>query len=252
MHHHVCTEVKDDPLEVASWRPAYSVEYVRIAGELRARIDSGDVPGARPPNSPELAGAWRIGDTYRRLCALLHGEAHRDRVPAWHSWCAVLPVHRLQAHRYPTTQGPTTSPFTRIRASGGPIIGSTSASNESEADAGAPELLPVAGREHAVARHFVFNAGEEPSQMSTSDARWSDVWRKPVGGPLDEPWPGGFQLQLASARIRAVRRDESLTGAIPSPVEAETLRLGRAYRCSGSDAAAHRRGRRLVKSPIRS
>ncbi|MFD7922429.1 UTRA domain-containing protein [Streptomyces sp. NPDC059740] len=50
----------------------------------------------------------------------------------------------------------------------------------------------------------------------------------PVPGPASEPWPCGTRAQTESLGFRLVRVTESLTGGMPTPAEAEALRLGRA------------------------
>ncbi|MEJ8640026.1 UTRA domain-containing protein [Streptomyces sp. MS2.AVA.5] len=62
--------------------------------------------------------------------------------------------------------------------------------------------------------------------MSTSYVRWSDVAGTPVADPINEPWPGGTRAQLSSLGIHINRITESFTAAMPSDLEATTLRIG--------------------------
>ncbi|EFL31935.1 GntR family transcriptional regulator [Streptomyces viridochromogenes DSM 40736] len=56
--------------------------------------------------------------------------------------------------------------------------------------------------------------------------RWADVVGTPVADPINEPWPGGTRAQLASLGIRVTTITESFTTAMPTELEAATLRIG--------------------------
>ncbi|MDQ0990683.1 UTRA domain-containing protein [Streptomyces sp. V3I7] len=77
-----------------------------------------------------------------------------------------------------------------------------------------------------LARHFVFYDNDQPTQMSTSCVRWSDVAGTPVADPINEPWPGGTRAQMASLGIRISQITESFTAGMPTELEAATLRIG--------------------------
>lgn len=95
-----------------------------------------------------------------------------------------------------------------------------------EADDELAELFEGEVGERLLARHFVFHDNDVPTQMSTSYVRWSDVADTPVADPINEPWSGGTRAQLASLGIHVVKVTESLSGGMPTPDEAETLRIG--------------------------
>ncbi|CAM5553665.1 hypothetical protein SCALM49S_03952 [Streptomyces californicus] len=79
--------------------------------------------------------------------------------------------------------------------------------------------------ERLLPRRFIYD-NDQPTQMSTSYVRWSDVAGTPVSDPINEPWPGGTRAQMASIGIRVTRVTESFTAAMPTEVEAATLRIG--------------------------
>ncbi|MBL3669034.1 UTRA domain-containing protein, partial [Streptomyces sp. M2CJ-2] len=95
-----------------------------------------------------------------------------------------------------------------------------------QADAKLAELFEDEPGLPLLARHFVFHADDEPTQMSTSYVRWSDVAGTPVADPIHEPWPGGTRAQMASLGIRVTTITESFTAGMPSEHEAATLRIG--------------------------
>jgi GntR family transcriptional regulator len=72
----------------------------------------------------------------------------------------------------------------------------------------------------------VFYDNDQPTQMSTSYVRWSDVAGTPVSDPINEPWPGGTRAQMASIGLRVTRITESFTAGMPTELEAATLRIG--------------------------
>ncbi|MFW6695521.1 GntR family transcriptional regulator [Streptomyces sp. MAR4 CNX-425] len=205
-------------------------EYVRIARELRARIMAGDhAPGSRLPTLPELAATHGVSETtIRQALAMLRGEGLIEtRARAGTRVRARPPVHRLQADRYRNKRGsgPAT-PYTRDQGIGWSEYRLDKRFELTEADDELAELFGGAVGEQLLARHFVFHDNDVPTQMSTSYLRWSDVADTPVADPINEPWPGGTRAQLASIGVHVAKVTESLTGGMPSPGEAETLRLG--------------------------
>ena len=98
--------------------------------------------------------------------------------------------------------------FTRVRADG---------------ELGALFELP-AGTE-LLRRRFVFFARGEPQQISVN---WVPGPRRPPppgAPPAREPWPGGTLAQLAYLGHPPVRVEEAVRSRMPTPEEAETLRM---------------------------
>ncbi|WP_329560215.1 UTRA domain-containing protein [Streptomyces uncialis] len=94
------------------------------------------------------------------------------------------------------------------------------------ADAELAALFGCEPGERLLARHFVFHDNDQPTQMSTSYVRWSDVAGTPVADPINEPWPGGTRAQLATLGISVKQVTESFTAAMPTEHEAAVLRIG--------------------------
>ncbi|MCQ0004934.1 UTRA domain-containing protein [Actinomadura madurae] len=74
-------------------------------------------------------------------------------------------------------------------------------------------------------RRFVFYARGEPQQISVNYLPWDLVGDTPVSDPAREPWPGGTLAQLAYLGHPPTRVEESVRSRMPTPEEAETLRM---------------------------
>ncbi|WP_245679372.1 GntR family transcriptional regulator [Actinomadura hibisca] len=75
-------------------------------------------------------------------------------------------------------------------------------------------------------RRFVFYARGEPQQISVNYLPWEVVGDTPVADPAREPWPGGTLAQLSFLGHPPTRVEEAVTARMPTPEEAETLRMG--------------------------
>lgn len=205
-------------------------EYVRIAAELRRRIEAGELAeGDRLPTLPELAEAHDVSETtIRQALGVLRNEGLIEtRARAGTRVRSRPPVHRMPADRYRTRKGPARStPFTADQGIGWSEYRLDKRFERVEASAELAELFEVEVGEQLLARHFVFHDNDHPTQLSTSYVLWSDVAGTPVADPINEPWPGGTRAQLASLGIRVTQVRESLTGGVPTEDEAATLRLG--------------------------
>ncbi|MFD7994559.1 GntR family transcriptional regulator [Streptomyces mexicanus] len=205
--------------------------YVRIARELRERITAGadgHRPGDRLPTLHELAAAYGVSEvTVRQALGILRAEGLIEtRARAGTRVRERPPVHRLQADRYRRTAGAPATPYTRDQGIGWSEYRLDKRFERVEASAELAELFEVEPGTLLLARHFVFYSNDQPTQMSTSYVRWSDVAGTPVADPINEPWPGGTRAQLESLGIHVVQVKESLTGGMPTPAEVEALRIG--------------------------
>ncbi|MFD7896352.1 GntR family transcriptional regulator [Streptomyces sp. NPDC059743] len=63
-------------------------------------------------------------------------------------------------------------------------------------------------------------------RTTPSYVRWSNVAGTPVSEPVNEPWLGGTRAQMVSLGISVNRVTESFTAAMPTDLEARTLRIG--------------------------
>lgn len=205
-------------------------EYLRIAADLRRRISSGefDTTDGKIPTLPELCIAYSVSETtIRSALRLLSNEGLIEtRARAGTRVRPRPPVHRMAADRYRTVPGARSTPYTRDQGIGWSEYRLDKRFEKVQANAELAALFECEVGERLLARHFVFYDNDQPTQMSTSYVRWSDVAGTPVADPINEPWPGGTRAQMASLGIRINRVTESFTAAMPSEVEAAVLRIG--------------------------
>lgn len=204
-------------------------EYLRIAAELRHRISSGEWgPGDRLPTLPALCQAYRVSETtIRNALSLLRNEGLIEtKARAGTLVRSRPPVHRMAADRYRSVAGAKATPYTRDQRIGWSEYRLDKRFERVQADAELAALFECEPEERLLARHFVFYDNDQPTQMSTSYVRWSDVAGTPVADPINEPWPGGTRAQMTSLGINVTRITESFTAAMPTEVESATLRIG--------------------------
>ncbi|QKW07337.1 GntR family transcriptional regulator [Streptomyces sp. NA04227] len=206
-------------------------EYLRIAADLRRRIAPGGEfgPGDQIPTIPELCAEY--GDvsptTIRNALRLLTNEGLIEaRARAGTRVRPRPPIHRMAADRYRSTPGAKSTPYTRDQGIGWSEYRLDKRFEKVQADPELAALFECEVGERLLARHFVFYDNDQPTQMSTSYVRWSDVADTPVADPINEPWPGGTRAQMASLGIRVTQVRESFTTAMPTDLEAATLRIG--------------------------
>lgn len=207
-------------------RPA----YLLIAGELRERIQSGELPpGARLPTLAELCVTYEVSDiVVRHAIRVLRDEG---LVQTRRGGGTVVrrrpPVRRVAMERYrvETRAGsrPATS-FTHDQRVGWEQYRLDPRFSRTVADHELAELFGVAAGTPLLRRHFVFFARDEPHQISVSFMPWKLVDGTPVADPANEPWPGGTPAQLAYLGHPATRVEESVSSRMPTADEAETLR----------------------------
>lgn len=204
-------------------------EYLRIAADLRRRISSGEwTPGDQIPTIPDLCEAYRVSPTtIRNAIALLRGEGLvESNARAGTRVRPRPPIHRMAADRYRNTGSPKATPYTRDQGIGWSEYRLDKRFEKVQADGELAALFECEVGERLLARHFIFYDNDQPTQMSTSYVRWSDVAGTPVADPINEPWPGGTRAQMLSLGIRVTRVTESFTAAMPTEVEAAVLRIG--------------------------
>lgn len=205
-------------------------EYVRIAADLRRRISESEWgPGDQIPTLPALCAEYGVSEApVRAALKLLTNEGLIEgRARAGTRVRPRPPVHRMAADRYRTKPGGAPStPFTRDQGIGWSEYRLDKRFEKAQADAELAALFECEPGERLLARHFVFHDNGEPTQMSTSYVRWSDVAGTPVADPIHEPWPGGTRAQMASLGIRVTQITESFTAGMPTEEEAATLQIG--------------------------
>ncbi|MFL1903063.1 GntR family transcriptional regulator [Streptomyces tauricus] len=204
-------------------------EYLRIAADLRRRISSGEwAPGDQIPTLPELCEHYRVSQTtVRNAIGLLRGEGLvESNARAGTRVRPRPPVHRMAADRYRNTGAPHATPFTRDQGIGWTEYRLDKRFEKVQASTELAALFECEPGERLLARHFVFYDNDQPTQMSTSYVRWSDVAGTAVADPINEPWPGGTRAQLESIGIHVTRITESFTAAMPTEVESAVLRIG--------------------------
>jgi GntR family transcriptional regulator len=209
-------------------RPA----YLRIADTLREGIRDGSLPpGTRLPTMAELCAAHGVSEiVVRQAVALLRTEGLVETRRGGGTVVRVVPpARRVAMERYRAVTRPLAVPettftrdqkiswqeyrldkeFTRVRA---------------DDDLGALFELPT-GTE-LLRRRFVFYARGEPQQISVNYLPWDLVGGTPVADPEREPWPGGTLAQLAYLGHPPTRVEEAVRSRMPTPEEAEVLRMG--------------------------
>nr|WP_253267995.1 GntR family transcriptional regulator [Streptomyces asoensis] len=204
-------------------------EYLRIAADLRRRISSGEwAPGEAIPTLRVLTEAYGVSEiTIRNALKLLVGEGLVEtRARAGTIVRERPPVHRMPADRYRATPGARSTPYTRDQGIGWQEYRLDKRFERVEATPELAALFEGEAGEQLLARHFVFYDNDQPTQMSTSYVRWTDVADTPVADPIHEPWPGGTRAQMASLGFQVTRVTESFTAAMPTELEAATLRIG--------------------------
>ncbi|MFI6529938.1 GntR family transcriptional regulator [Streptomyces uncialis] len=222
----MCTQIDEDD---GRRKPVAQPEYLRIAADLRRRITSGEFqPGGRIPTLPALCDEYRVSETtIRNALALLRNEGLIEtRARAGTRVRPRPPVHRMAADRYRTAAGAKSTPYTRDQGIGWSEYRLDKRFEKVQADAELAALFGCEPGERLLARHFVFYDNDQPTQMSTSYVRWSDVAGTPVADPINEPWPGGTRAQLATLGISVKQVTESFTAAMPTEHEAAVLRIG--------------------------
>lgn len=205
-------------------------EYLRIAADLRRRISSGEWgPGDQIPTIPALEVEYGnvSPTTIRNALRLLANEGLIEtRARAGTRVRPRPPIHRMAADRYRSTPGTKSTPYTRDQGIGWTEYRLDKRFEKVQADAELAALFECEVGERLLARHFVFYDNDQPTQMSISYVRWSDVQGTPVADPINEPWPGGTKAQMSSLGIRVTAISESFTAAMPTELEAATLRIG--------------------------
>lgn len=201
--------------------------YQQVAADLRARIVGGEYPpGSTLPTLGELEELYGASTgTIRAALAALRAEGLVDtRTRAGTIVRHRPPVHRMTADRY----RPRPEPATAFTADENIAWTEYRLDKRFEQMPATTELAGLFGCDQGellLARHFRFYADEEPTQLSVSYVRWADVQGTPVADPIREPWPGGTVAQMAFLGTPVVRILEDMTAGMPTPDEAEALRL---------------------------
>lgn len=205
-------------------------EYLRIAADLRRRISPGGEfgPGDQIPTIPELCAEYGVSEApVRNALRLLASEGLTEsRARAGTRVRSRPAVHRMAADRYRSTPGAKSTPYTLDQGIGWSEYRLDKRFERMRADAELAALFECEPGEELLARHFIFYDNDQPTQMSTSYVRWSDVAGTPVADPINEPWPGGTRAQLATLEIRVTEITESFQAGMPTELEAATLRIG--------------------------
>jgi GntR family transcriptional regulator len=217
-----------DPM---SDRPAYN----QVAEQLRQRIYSGEFPpGAMLPSEAGLIKQYKVSRVTARgaikelqtegLIVTRQGKGSfvRDREP----------TRRLVARRYhgdadyaaKRISEPATSYGFDYAADRERYRVDTSF-RETRASPRVAELFGIPAKEAVLERRLIFYIDDRPEQIITSYLLHATVRGTPVADPDNEPWPGGAIGALATLGVTAVAVEESVRSRMPTPEEADTLRL---------------------------
>lgn len=215
-------------------RPA----YLRIADDLREQIRTGGYPpGTRLPTMAVLSAANGVSEiVIRQAIQLLRTEGLVETRRGGGTVVRVRPrVRRVAMDRYrvDTTQAatsaaggaPPATSFTHDQRIGWSEYRLERTYAQVRADPTLASLFGLEPGTRLLRRHFVFYARGEPQQISVNYLPWSLVAGTPVADPAREPWPGGTPAQLAFLGHPATRVEEAVAARMPTPEEAETLRM---------------------------
>jgi GntR family transcriptional regulator len=217
-----------DPM---SDRPAYN----QVAEQLRQRIYSGEFPpGAKLPSEAGLIQQYNVSRVTARgaikelqtegLIVTRQGKGSfvRDREP----------TRRLAAGRYHADADYAAKRISEPLTSYGFDYAADreryrvdSSFRETRASPKVAELFGVPTKEAVQERRLIFYIDDRPEQIITSFLLYEAVRGTPVADPDNEPWPGGVIGALASLGIVPVAVEESVRSRMPTPDEADTLRL---------------------------
>lgn len=205
--------------------------YLRIADELRERIrDGSHPPGSRLPTMSTLRSAYGVSEiVVRHAIARLRdeglvetrrggGTVVRERPPA----------RRVAMSRYKVETGPLPEPatsFTHDHRIGWHEYRLDRIYTRVQAGRELADLFELPERTALLRRHFLFHARGEPQQISVNYLPWEFVAGTPVADPEREPWPGGTPAQLEYLGHPATRVEEAVRSRMPTPEEAELLRM---------------------------
>ncbi|MGA4989826.1 GntR family transcriptional regulator [Nonomuraea bangladeshensis] len=207
--------------------------YQRIADDLRASIDAGDlVPGMPLPPARELMARYATSkSTVENALGLLRAEGLIESQQGRDTRVRRRdPVRRISSERYRVDIQPQETPQTSFTAERGLAWQDYQLDRVYtwiEADARLAELFGVEPGTRVLERRFVFYDNGRPSQMSRPCLLASDVEGTPVADPDREPWPGGTFAQLRSIGIVVDDVTESVSARMPTKEEADTLNIGK-------------------------
>ncbi|WP_237530438.1 GntR family transcriptional regulator [Streptomyces sp. SID3212] len=156
---------------------------LRIAADLRRRISSGEWgPGGQLPTLPALCEEYGVSDTtIRNAMRLLANEGLVETKARAGTRVRSRPaVHHMAADRYRTAAGAPATPYTQDQGIGWSEYRLDKRFEKTEATPELAALFECEPGERLLARHFVFHDNDQPTQMSTSYVRWSDVAGTPV------------------------------------------------------------------------
>ncbi|MFD0904176.1 GntR family transcriptional regulator [Actinomadura sediminis] len=218
-------------------RPA----YLRIADTLREGIRDGSLPpGSRLPTMAELRRAHGVSEiVVRHAIGVLRGEGLVETRRGGGTVVRIRPPARrvaMDRYRAVAPAGPPAGPperapdapqttFTRDQKISWEEYRLDKEFTRVRADPELGALFELPPGTELLRRRFVFYARGEPQQISVNFLPWDLVGGTPVADPAREPWPGGTLAQLAYLGHPPTRVEESVRSRMPTPDEAETLRL---------------------------
>jgi GntR family transcriptional regulator len=199
--------------------------YRHVADDLRAAIGRGDYsPGAMLPPQDELAEHYGLNrNTIRRAVNLLHAQGLVDPIRGHGTRVRRAAPLRLPLARYTQTT-PEAGPWETACATGG-FVGITDLVGVSELEAD-PLIAHELGLEEGA------RVIRRTNRMRIADRvlQLQDTWlpyRIAHGTPLMAPTMiiAGIYRALAAAGHQPAEATETVTGRMPTPLEAEALGL---------------------------
>jgi GntR family transcriptional regulator len=201
--------------------------YLRIAGDLRTAILSGDLlPDSRLPSETKLMAQYGVSRTVVKWAlSVLKGDGLV--VGRRGSGTFVRSIPRLVRHshgRGQRSEPGSTSPFARDAERGGQEATWEHRSNHVGADADVARRLNIEPGDPVMATRYVFTAGGQPIQLSHS---WEPL-AVTGGTPVEWPEDGAAVGVVARMDAIGVRIDETVERITARPaieVEAQELQL---------------------------
>ncbi|ASU83532.1 GntR family transcriptional regulator [Nocardiopsis gilva YIM 90087] len=205
-----------------------------VAAAVRRDITAGVHPvGVKLPSEAALAERYDVSvPTVRQALGALAEDGLVEKRHGSGNYVLRRPVvRRLAMERYradlaatPTPEQPQTS-FTKDQNIPWSAYRLDRDYAQVDADDDLADMLGVEPGTALLRRHFVFYAAGQPSQISVNYLPWELVGGTPIADPEREPWPGGTLAQARHLGHPIVRVEESVTARMPTPDEAETLRM---------------------------
>lgn len=202
--------------------------YLRIAADLRERIERGDFPpGVKLPSQNDLQDQYGCTSTpVIAALRLLQTEGRIERRAGSGSFAKVSTklVRRAYSRDSRTAQAASTSPFARDAEAAGLAPSWEHDSSPGEATPRIAERLGIEPGDPVMVTRYRFKTGDEPVQVSRSHEPLAITAGTPIEWP-EQSAVAGVVARMDSIGLHVTRSVELVTARPASPDEAESLGL---------------------------